>query len=235
MSTLVFDVEANGFLDATKMHCIVTQDVDTMEIETYYEDKEEIYQGLLALYNADCIIGHNIISFDIELIKRFYPKWTYKSCIDTFILSSIFNPDRFSHSIESYSSGRKVQISDWSCLTYEILDRCVIDVIVNTEIYHSFKDRISMDMWKNAIELEHQVAKNHVKQVEAGVDVDKERLLGTLGCLDAELEALRSLIEQDVPYRCIPGAQYKKLFKKNGDLLSYVYKYFDEDAMPWIL
>lgn len=235
MSTLVFDVEANGFLDATKMHCIVTQDVDTMEIKTYYESEDEIYKGLLALYNADCIIGHNIISFDIQLIKKFYPKWTCKSRIDTFILSSIFSPERFSHSIESYSSGRKVHIQDWSCLTYEILDRCVIDVIVNTEIYHSFVDRISMDMWKNAIELEQEVAENHTKQLKAGVDVDMERLMGTLGCLDAELEALRSLIEKDVPYRCLPGTQYKKLFKKDGELLPYVYKYFEEDAVPWIL
>ena len=33
MSNLVFDIEADG-LDPTKIHCIVAQDVDTMDVFT---------------------------------------------------------------------------------------------------------------------------------------------------------------------------------------------------------
>lgn len=229
MSVLVFDIESNGLLEeGTEIFCIVTQDVDTLEVKQYYESEKEIYQGLLELYNADCIIGHNIISFDIPFIQKFYPKWRCKDKIDTFICSSIFDPERKAHSLESYLGGLKVFIDDWSCLTYEVLDRCTIDVIGNTRLYHTFKDRIESKMWKEAIKLEQQVAENHVKQVRAGVDVDIPLVHSTIECLDAELEALRELIEDQMAYRCMPGGQYKKVFKKDGDLQHYVKGYFKE-------
>jgi DNA polymerase-1 len=227
----VFDIEGNNLLrDITKIHCVVTQDVDTLEIKEYHKNEEEIYEGLLALYNADYIVGHNIISFDIPAIQKFYPKWKPKKIYDTFILSCLFNPSRKFHSIESYSGGRKVEIENWECLTYEILDRCIIDVIVNTEIFHSFLPKIKADEWQEAIALEQEVASNHVEQLKAGVHVDVEALMNTIECLDAELDALSHLLYDKIPYRCIPGDQYKKVFKKDGDLQHYVENYFGEGA-----
>lgn len=243
MSTLVFDIETNGLLHCKKeekgdkIHCIVTQDAETLEVLQYYADDKEIYKGLLSLYNADCIVGHNILNFDIPFIQSLFPRWKYKNAYDTFLLSCLFNSNRApnAHSIEAYSGGRKVPITDWRCLTYEILDRCTIDVIVNTEIYLDFLPRIQEERWKEAIQLEQQVAINHVKQVAAGVDVDIPLLLHTVECLDAELEALGSLIEDNIKYRCIPGEQYKKVFKKDGDLQPYVKNYFDGEVASCVV
>ena len=42
MSNLVFDIEADG-LDPTKIHCIVAQDVDTMDVFTF--DNTQLQEG----------------------------------------------------------------------------------------------------------------------------------------------------------------------------------------------
>lgn len=237
MTTLIFDAECDGFLrDLTKIHCICTQDLDTLEVEAYYGSEKDIYQGLLALYNADRIVGHNIIGFDVLAFRKLYPKWTYRSLDDTFILSSILHPLRVAHSIESYSKGLKVENEDWTCLTHNMLDRCVIDTMVCTSIY---KDQLkilhSTSDYDDTIELEYKVAINHQRQVEARVNVDVPLVRSTIECLDAELEALSECINNRLPLRCIPSKDnYKKIFNKNGTLSSHVLNYFEGGAVPWL-
>ena len=229
MTTLIFDLEGDGFVkDLTKIHCIVTEDYETGEIEAYYENEKQIYQGLLSLYNADKIVGHNIIGYDIPAIRKFYPKWKYNSLDDTFLLSCILNPLRQSHSIESYSSGTKVANKDWSCLTHVMLDRCVIDTRIGAKIYRDFRKVLdSTDDYNDTIDLEYRTAINHLRQLEAGVDVDVPLVMSTLECLDAELEALSLCIRDRLPYRCIPDkSNYKKIFNKNGTLNHHVLTYF---------
>jgi len=238
MSTLYFDLESDGLLSTlTKIHCIVTEDLDTGEINAYYENPREIYHGLLALYQADRIVGHNIISYDIPAIRKLHPKWHCKSYDDTFILSCILRPLRPSHSIESYANGMKVENEDWSCLTMNMLDRCVIDTKVGASIYRGLLKEIqSTTDWDEAIKLEYQVAENHVKQVEAGVDIDIPLVHSTIECLDAELEALTQCINAHLPYRVVRAKDnYKKIFKKNGDLQSYVKNYFSPEEVRSML
>lgn len=228
-STLYFDIETDGFLDSlTKIHCIVTEDYDTGEIQAYYEDDRDIYNGLLSLYNADRIVGHNIISYDIPAIKKLYPKWKCKSYDDSFILSCILSPLRPSHSIESYSNGTKVSNENWECLTHNMLDRCVIDTKVGMGIYKAQRRILdSTDDYNDSIELEYQVAVNHLRQLEAGVDVDVPLVHKTLECLDAELEGLTYCINSKLPYRCIQEkGNYKRIFNKNGTLCNHVINYF---------
>ncbi len=46
MSNLVFDIETDG-LDTTKIHCIVAQDVDTMDVFTFDNTQLDEGYGLL--------------------------------------------------------------------------------------------------------------------------------------------------------------------------------------------
>jgi DNA polymerase-1 len=106
MSRLVFDLEANGLnelvLDrkgvprpeADRIHVLVTKDIDTGSVEVYREN--DINDGVRALCNADIIIGHNIILYDIPILER----GTY--CIptkayDTLIISRMMFPDKADH------------------------------------------------------------------------------------------------------------------------------------------
>ena len=63
---LVFDIETDD-LQATLVHCIVAQDADSGEIFKFPPNKLE--EGYKFLTTADRLIGHNIIGFDIPVLR----------------------------------------------------------------------------------------------------------------------------------------------------------------------
>lgn len=90
---LLFDIETDNYLEhCTKIHCIVTEDVDTNEVKRYRP--HQIKEGLKSLQDAKVLIGHNIIDFDIRAIKKLYPRWTYTAELyDTLIAAKLAFPD----------------------------------------------------------------------------------------------------------------------------------------------
>ena len=67
MRSLVFDIETDD-LKATKIWCMVAQDSDSGKI--YKFAPHELESGLELLQSADELIGHNIIGFDVPVIKK---------------------------------------------------------------------------------------------------------------------------------------------------------------------
>mgnify|MGYP002624386639 FL=1 len=66
---LVFDIETDGFLeDMTKCHVLVCQDVVSKKLYTF----TDIQNGLDFMKNADALIGHNIIGFDLMALDKLY-------------------------------------------------------------------------------------------------------------------------------------------------------------------
>ena len=62
---MIFDVEADGLLDeATKIHVLAYR---TKEGIKHTHDYEEMRTLLL---NAKVLIGHNIVCYDIPVLKR---------------------------------------------------------------------------------------------------------------------------------------------------------------------
>ena len=96
---LVFDCETNGLLHTLdRVHSLVIRDVDTGEITsccnaTGYKTIEE---GLQLLSQADLLIGHNVINFDMRALGKIYPEFRIKdSCkiYDTLIVSRVWAPE----------------------------------------------------------------------------------------------------------------------------------------------
>lgn len=101
MKQAIFDIETNGLLkDLTTIHCIAIQDGKQSDrrvksLKSYRPD--QIEEALEVLENADEIIGHNIIGFDIPAIQKLYPKWKPKGkVIDTLVLSRLIKADLMS-------------------------------------------------------------------------------------------------------------------------------------------
>jgi hypothetical protein len=90
---LLFDIETDNYLEhCTVIHCIVTKNVDTNEVQRFRPC--EIKRGLKFLQAAKVLIGHNIIDFDIRAIKKLYPKWDHNAEIyDTLIAAKLAYPD----------------------------------------------------------------------------------------------------------------------------------------------
>ena len=66
ISNIVFDIETDD-LDATKVWCIVAKEVDGT---TYKFGPDELEDGLDLLRSANTLIGHNIIGFDLPVLKE---------------------------------------------------------------------------------------------------------------------------------------------------------------------
>ena len=104
----MFDLETNGLLNnATRIHCIALHwcEMDLTESfndERYAASPKELPMGanysittaLGWLETADVLVGHNIIGFDIPIIKKLYP-WFNPSgiIVDTLLLSRLYHPN----------------------------------------------------------------------------------------------------------------------------------------------
>lgn len=91
---LIFDIEGDNFLEKlTKIHCIVAQNYDTGEIFEFTPKK--IKHGLKMLQDAELLIGHNILAYDIPAIAKLYPRWYTKAeFYDTLLAAKLAYPDR---------------------------------------------------------------------------------------------------------------------------------------------
>ena len=73
---IVFDLETDGLLrDVSTIHCLVLHDTEEDETHVFNDlgSVEPLIRGLTLLEEADCIVGHNIINYDIPVIQKLYP------------------------------------------------------------------------------------------------------------------------------------------------------------------
>ena len=80
--TLYFDIETNGLEDFTLLedletvHCMSIFDPVRDSMLTFHGDG--IPQGLQMLNQADTIVGHNVLGFDIPALQKLY-NWSPNS------------------------------------------------------------------------------------------------------------------------------------------------------------
>ena len=172
----VFDLETNGLLkDATRIHCLSIYWEEDKRVETFNDERysespkdlpmanNSITTGLGYLEVADILVGHNIISFDIPIIKSIYPWFSPRgTIIDTLLLSRLYHPNLLDidkkhnwnhmplqlygrHSLEAYGyrlneyKGNFGKTTDWSDWSQEMQDYCVQDVAVTTKLCKHFE------------------------------------------------------------------------------------------------
>ena len=198
----VFDIETNGFLHSCdKVHCIVLKDIDTGEILT--PDNET---AIKKLEEADLIIGHNIIKFDIPVLEKLYSATFKGKIFDTLvgtrlIFSDIKDKD-FSikdfpkdcigkHSLKAWGNRigeYKEQIeTDWQTFTPEMLEYCKQDTEVTYKLYKVIEEK---GYSQEAMDLEHEVASLIFKQEEHGFTFDTEKAQALSVKLKARLAEL---------------------------------------------
>ena len=93
---LLFDIESTGLLrQGSTIHCIVMRDMSNVEEAEVFDYKPEraVIQGVKALERADTLIGHNILGYDIPLLKEQYPDFEPRGeVLDTLVLSRLYYP-----------------------------------------------------------------------------------------------------------------------------------------------
>lgn len=176
-NNLVFDLEADGLLeDSTVVHCIcgkyLDQDGIFSKFTLHSDHLNKDY--ILKCFSNKKIIGHNIVAYDLPMIKKFYDidlidLVGIENIVDTYILSQLLYPDRqlpkgcptsvFNpvtkrhkkigpHGLESWGyrvGHKKIEIHDWRYFDDAMLDRCETDVLINEKVYYKLLEEAGLD------------------------------------------------------------------------------------------
>jgi len=184
----IFDIETDGLFDVcTKIHCLVLKDVDNNKILSL-----SVEEALDKLSKADVIIGHNIIKFDIPVIKKLYPNFkTEAKIFDTLVATRLLFPDVKEkdfqrkdfprdcigrHSLKAWGNrigNYKAEFdTDWKTFTPEMLEYCKQDVEVTYNLYKMIEEK---KYSQQAMDLEHDVAQLIYNQEVYGFTFDTEK------------------------------------------------------------
>jgi len=216
----IFDIETDGLFDVcTKIHCLVLKNVDNNKILSLSVD-----EALDKLSKADVIIGHNIIKFDIPVIKKLYPNFKTKAKIfDTLVATRLLFPDVKEkdfqrkdfprdcigrHSLKAWGNrigNYKAEFdTDWKTFTPEMLEYCKQDVEVTYNLYKMIEEKTYS---QQAMDLEHDVAQLIYNQEVYGFtfDTDKAKKLyselnGRRMELEYKLQVKFPPIKEQIPF-----------------------------------
>ena len=216
---LVFDIETDD-LKATKIWCLVAQDMDSGKI--YKFPPEKLSEGYEMLSNADTLIGHNIIGFDIPMVEKFGGVDLSKiPVIDTLVLSRLFNPNRGGgHSLENWGyilNFKKIEFEDYLNYSKEMMDYCVRDVQVNTLVLKKLREE-SKGFSKQCIALEQDVAKIMKQQELNGFKFDEMKAQLLLAELREKKQAIEDEVHNTFKPKWVDDKLVTPYIKKDGDL-----------------
>lgn len=112
MSTLYFDIEADGLLPTiTKVHCMCI--IENGNVSTYrpHEVHEGAIRLLQALKGGNYICGHNIINYDIPALEKIFKDFRVtrelrKYCLDTLVYARLLYGDIKTKDYDLYRAGK---------------------------------------------------------------------------------------------------------------------------------
>jgi len=230
---LLFDIETNGLprqgLD--HIHCVVAKDIDSGEVFRFNDtgSANSVTNGITLLQEADVLIGHNIVGFDIPVIQQIYPFFQTKATLfDTLILSRMFYPDILSrdfrkkpigmppklfgrHSLEAWGyrlgdyKGEFGKTTDWADWSQEMEDYCEQDVHVCDSLFQLMGQKDRLARYADSIGLEHDLATIMAKQEVSGWPFDIVAAQKLEATLRTEMDQLADKMRETFPY--VDGGQ----------------------------
>ena len=201
MPKAFFDIETDG-LNATKVHCICAM-LDNDEPTVYNfigGEANGLFRKWLASEDVDTLVGHNIIGFDIPVLRRITGMdWSF-NLRDTLVLSRLHNPSLDGgHSLRSWGVRLGNYKDDyqggWEQYSTEMLEYCKQDVRVTKNLYQHLSNQD-----EEAISIEHQTANIIKQQTDNGMILNEERAYELL----AEMKEKVLDIEDEVHERFKP-------------------------------
>ena len=221
----VFDLETNGLYDdVNEIFCIVIHDVNRNQTLSY--GPESIDHALNLIRSADCLIGHNIVFYDIPVLRKLIPDFDFNGhVIDTLICTRLLWPKeklydldenhyvnvpgglRGSASLKAWGyrlSDNKIDFKDFSEFSQEMLDYCIQDVNVTNKLFQIFQKQTIAE---STLYLEHIFAQAIERQIRSGFPFDVDQ------CLDLVdgLESRRGQIETKLK-ELFPPIEHKEVF-----------------------
>ena len=208
MNKYVFDIETNGLMDdVTTIHCLVLKDIDTGSI-TGYTGNGIWSEAVPKLEEAELIVGHNIIKYDIPVLQKlgkFEPKGLIR---DTLVCTRLIWADikqsdfarkdfptkligshslrAWGHRIGNYKDDYD---AGWEKYSDEMMEYCFQDCEVTNTLWQRI---VAKEYSEQAMELEHDIAQIIYQQEVNGFAFDKK----SAGQLYAKLSASKFYLEE---------------------------------------
>lgn len=215
MARYIFDIETNGLLDQLdRVHSLVLLEVDSGEVHSF--TPENIREGVDLLMQADMIIGHNVIGFDIPALQIVYPDFVVDEArvFDTLTISRLIwtdlsdldskrmargheHPSKLvgSHSLAAWGYrvgvGKLDYQGGWEQWSAEMQYYCERDVEVTERLWKLIE---SKQYSQDAIDLEHRVQWIIARQEARGFAFDVKQAEK----LQARLEERRATLEVEL-------------------------------------
>ena len=228
---IIFDIECDT-LNATKIHCLsysVFEDVVIPEIPTVHSitDYEEI-KKFLSNPNIEYLIGHNIVLYDIPILKRLLNIDIKIPLIDTLGLSWYLYPNILKPGLENWGEIlgiQKIKIEDWVNLDIsEYVKRCETDVKITHLLFQRQKDYLEEIYGKNNY---HRICSYLSFKLDCAREQEEEKWMlnkilcqTTLSLLEEEQQekilSLTSVLPDKVFYKVVEKPE--KMLKADNSL-----------------
>lgn len=209
---LTFDIETDG-LDATKIWCLIMEDIDTGRIMKYTDQpikcNGDIATGLNMLKNAELLVAHNGIGFDALVILKLYDVDLYNNkFFDTWIASQVLNYRRpHKHGLAGWGEHlgyHKLHFDNFSEFSEEMVTYCVRDVQLNTVIFKKLMEELTalaakQPLIREGLKAEMEAAKFDAYCRHYGWQFDTDKGKDTLDKLINRMKYIEGIVEPHLP------------------------------------
>ena len=197
MSICYLDIETT--LDHSTIWCAVTKVKNNIQVHTTASTLQRI------LYEAEKIVGHNLIGFDVGVLDRVWGVHIPSDrVVDSLYLSRLYNPSQEGgHSLRNWGTilggTGKLDFTDYDGgLTNEMIEYCKADVELTERVHQWLELQLRKEGFsQQAIDLEHRVGWIVTDQERNGFKLDipfAEKLMMDLmfemNNIEAELQSI---------------------------------------------
>jgi len=193
---IYLDLEADG-LNPTRIWCVVTRENG---VNTVHKDPGSLRR---ALEGSVSVVGHNLIGYDLPVLKRLWGvSVAPERIVDTLVLSRLYDPSRpGGHSLKVWGEllgFPKGDHDDWSCLSTAMIEYCERDTEVTEAVHKQLvKDMAGFD--QKSIDLEHKVQYAVQQQEKNGWLLDQRLSYDLLATFKERMNEIEEELQEKFP------------------------------------
>ena len=193
---IYLDLEADG-LNPTRIWCVVTRENG---VNTVHRNSKSLCK---ALEGSVSVVGHNLIGYDLPVLKRLWGvSVAPERIVDTLVLSRLYDPSRAGgHSLKVWGEllgFPKGDHDDWSCLSTAMIEYCERDTEVTEAVHKQLvKDMAGFD--QRSIDLEHKVQYAVQQQERNGWLLDQELSYDLLATFKERMNEIEEGLQEKFP------------------------------------
>jgi len=193
---IYLDLEADG-LNPTRIWCVVTRENG---VNTVHKDPGSLRR---ALEGSVSVVGHNLIGYDLPVLKRLWGvSVAPERIVDTLVLSRLYDPSRpGGHSLKVWGEllgFPKGDHDDWSCLSTAMIEYCERDTEVTEAVHKQLvKDMAGFD--QRSIDLEHKVQYAIQQQERNGWVLDQKLSYDLLATFKERMNEIEEVLQDKFP------------------------------------